>query len=591
MKNKQFILVIIYSILSVLSIIANCTAPAPTAGGTSIGDAQVLGYVYVESGINLTPVQNAKVSFVMYGASPDTAEIITVITDETGLYKIEKTTPLSPGKYNIFAEKDNKKAYGEKVLDIQNTTTTETAPPIILSNTGSLTGRVLLQNPHTNDLSILLLIGTNLYFRPNIQGFFTLDSLAPGNYPVHIIAEPDGYKPYDTVFTIRADFSDTLTNPIILEYDPISDTSITGFTIDLDSALMVCRLSWNRLNDTIVKGYKIYCRNCDNNNVQVINNRIITDTFYMEDVVKKYSLWHAFKNLHSIYEYYVEAVDGNQNKTGFSKKIMINFTSMFEFVDSVFICNASNIEDWTFDRHSDRMFVLLRGNTLIRCNKDGSDFVKVDLNHIDTSLFLSKIMTDNGQNAFCMGPNNLIKLDSSFNLVSKLKPESDTTIFFDFDVNFNGELFVCLKGFTTVIKKYNKQCDLVTSLEMPILLEDYKVQALDNKLVIINTVSLYWEVVSYYDFDLTFLNSLDISESMKRFTKIETDTCDKDIDVYFEQQYNGYSTIQYVGDKLLVLSPQEEILARVSTGDRIYLGKSLDFYCFDGSLFTFRIKQ
>lgn len=576
--TKRFLL-LGYEILLAVSLFILCAIPTDSdlSGGTNTGDGQVIGYIYYQVGPNLKPAANATVTFIISDANPDSANAVTAHTDEKGLYKVQKSKPLPLGEYNIFAEKDNRKAYKKNGLTIEDTASTDTVPPITLSGLGSLTGVVLLQPQHTNDKVIILLIGTNLYFRPDTNGVFTLDSMAPGDYPVHIIAEPDGYTPLDTVFTIREGIADTLTDTLRLPYNLIP--VVKGFKIDYDTTLMLAKLSWKASDNDIVKGYSIY-RAKKGQVLERLNDDIHNDTFYVDDVID---------NNNDTLTYGVVAADANQNEGDFSVLIDIYAIDNLKIADKIYINDMMfPTMDIFYDKYSDRIYAC-KYYKIFRFNKDGTGFESFGVDSGDTNAlfeYIHTIQTDKYQNIYVYDWEKIVKLDSSFAFIAKLSTSDSTTYNGDFTVSPEGDVFTVVNFDMNKsrIRKYNSSLSLLNTWEIPDMVCD--IQVFNDTLILnchIDPNGYHRHVIKFMDLDFTLLDIIEVPQMMVSLTGINSDTST----AYYWKCNNGHSIFYQWhpgpwGDdsnKVFIISPNRTLKARALLPiDKLITDTSQNFY-------------
>jgi hypothetical protein len=374
MKGKRHLITCIALFLFLpFYFLLNCTGFInPFKGGTNTGDALIIGYVYNQVGANLEPVADATVSFIQSDIHPDSAAVLSVATDEKGFYEVKKDGPLTIGNYNVFAEKDNRKAYKKRAITITDLVSNDTINPLTLSETGSVIGVVLLEPPHKNNQAIILLHGTNYYCRPDTNGVFTLDSLAPGEYEARIIAEPDGYITFDTVFSIYAGKVDTVSDTIRLQNSAIPP--VQGFTLNYDTSAMVANFSWNQSDSRIVKGYIIYLAR-HGEMLKPVDTTTITDTFFVDDV---------FNRPGETLIYSIAAIDSNQNRSIFADNItLIVLEDTAVDIDSITLTGNFSLENNGFIDTSSIIYAY-NLNVIYKYNRNGT---LISSNEIDSLLF------------------------------------------------------------------------------------------------------------------------------------------------------------------------------------------------------------
>jgi len=181
----------IVSVVSLLVLLHRCSFDV-AGGGTSTGDAQVVGKVYIRKGFELQPASNAIVSFVHYKAHPDTSIERSIVTDSTGFYSLSQEESLPVGVYNVFAEKSGKKAYIKRALTKENFIRADSIPdtiaPITLHDAVSLQGVVNIDPSIKKENVLVLLLGTPYTpITPDQNGNMIRDSIASGEYDFTLI--------------------------------------------------------------------------------------------------------------------------------------------------------------------------------------------------------------------------------------------------------------------------------------------------------------------------------------------------------------------------------------------------------------------
>ena len=559
MWKKQYSNFVIIFIMVAGIVLFNCTSPSSINDINDTSEkSTVIGCVYTQSGPLLIPVENATVTFIQSDAYPDSSSVLTVSTDKKGYYEIVKSDFILSKKYNVFAEKGSKKGYRNQAILIKDSISNDSVPHVTLNETGSITGVILLKPEHANDKAIILFKGTNFYYRPDVNGVFTLDSLAAGNYEAHIIAEPDGYKPYDTVFTIRSGFCDTLQDTIRLGGNTIP--IVTGVKISYDSSLLMANLSWDRSDATDIEGYFVY-RAIKGMVLKEIEEKPVKDTFFFDDVIQ-------YEDTTLIYS--VVVVDKYNNRSKLSEIVEIEAKSLF------LLENTHNLDtelkgkflySLLYDKSSDKIY----GGCdykVFRFNRDGSGFESLTSDSGTANEIFARpwsIGTDKNNNSYILDDMlRFIKLDSGFNIIYKKQLDTTGERGCDFSVTPEGEIFL-KKGFNDNITllKYDSTFTLIKTHEL--FGESRYMRFYDKKLLLL--FSLRKErnfVLKSYDTDLNFIDSVivkrmenDTGQHAKGYTEV--------IDGY-NGNVIGFRILRSLLNNWLyeitVISPQNKIIAR-----------------------------
>lgn len=543
-------------------------------------DNHIIGTVYVTEGARLKPASDARVSFVAARTHPDSVVVLSVLSNNDGIYKLDKSLFIANTSYNLFAEKDGKKAYKNNALTSTSTTANDTVAPVTLDITGSISGYILLQSPHSNTQAILFIQGSNRFVRPDSSGYFLIDSLAPGNYPVHIIAEPAGYKSFDTVLTIHSGICDTLSQPIKLSTNlvPVVD----NFTIDYDPVLMLAYLSWSHPT-TDVKGYRIY-RSINDSVYELLNEDSLplTDSFYVDNVYK-------FKD--STASYVITAIDYNDNESDRSTVLLINVVSALTVKDSVFVSGDIGISR---ELHYDDTENKIYGcglNFAFCCNTNGTGF-QVYHGTPDSSGFLPEyrdLATDSNHNLYLFEGKNVLKLNANFIQQWSL-PVLDSG-------EYNGEIATLPDGTfyfctwiganQTVIKKYGTDTNLISTSTRSEIIYDIR-RFLSNIYYCYSDLYITYSYIDICDYDLNVTETRDLANYLKLLPPHIKPRCNQ---VSLISSYNNYKIIMYEFS-ILIISPNDKIVARQYYNwkdDIMVMDPSNNFYSFkNGTLYTYR---
>ncbi|MBN1308003.1 MAG: hypothetical protein JXA18_08810, partial [Chitinispirillaceae bacterium] len=118
------------------------------------------------------------------------------------------------------------------------------------------------------------------YYLVDNNGDFTLSDLAEGSYHVRFDIKYDEYHALDTVITIRAGRHDTMPEPITIRHK----IEVTNFSYTIDTLMRSVTLFWDRIDSTVIGGYKIET----NDGIQQLYQVLLKDTsitIYLKDFV------------------------------------------------------------------------------------------------------------------------------------------------------------------------------------------------------------------------------------------------------------------------------------------------------------------
>lgn len=215
--------------------------------------SETIGIVYRS---DYTPAANICIRFIDTGAvaSPSQAVFVdSVYTDALGQYAV---TALQAGVYNIFGESGGEYFYHHNVLINHDTTRHDTLIDT-LGQPGSVSGIVKHQYHAGSGFITMLMPGAGRYSVPDdTSGAFYVSYLARGTYRIRFHTTLQNYATKDTTITIRAGVNDTLSDTVYLACDGIPQ--ITGFAGTYDTLSHRVIVSWNPLPVSLITGYTVY---------------------------------------------------------------------------------------------------------------------------------------------------------------------------------------------------------------------------------------------------------------------------------------------------------------------------------------------
>lgn len=265
---------IVFVISFLVGIFTTCTKNNVLAGGTDTGNAKVIGKLRNPDG---SPASSAIVRFVKSDEIPSykiqakkTAIGYSAITDENGEYGLDS---LPQGYYSVLGEKGTLLSYMDSAYVPADSHIV--VPDDTLKEPGSLSGVIHLENNDDARKVIILILGTNTFTAPKDSiGNFTLANMAEGKYHVRILPTLDNYLQKDTLFTIQAGESDTLTDTIKISLKRLEmPQNISVSPRDFIGGSGV-NISWNSVHGAVF--YNIYRNTNDTGTYEYVGKTIDT---------------------------------------------------------------------------------------------------------------------------------------------------------------------------------------------------------------------------------------------------------------------------------------------------------------------------
>ena len=328
MKTMQYGIVSNFLLALGTTIAMLSTGCGTTDGTGSSTQSGITGKIFNDDG---TPAKNAAVSIVASAYIPSisgiakSAPVDSIITDENGAYIIRW---LAPGTYNVFGKKAERFCYQDSVLIDSMTTTIENDT---LREAGSLSGIVRLQPKDDSRTVLILIYGSNTFTYPeDFTGHFSITNLAEGTYRIKVLTTIQGYSPKDTMITIVSGKNDTLSDTMRLEYSGIP--TVTGLAATWDSLLLKTRISWDKLDTSIIEGYNIYRGVADStfNDIPVNAAKILTNAFIDTFDCAAARTWQGKR-----YIYRVKPIDKNGDPGIYSNADTITASSAYTLVKTI----------------------------------------------------------------------------------------------------------------------------------------------------------------------------------------------------------------------------------------------------------------
>lgn len=266
-------------LLLLIVLLLGCGGSETALGGG--GGTETVGTIIKQNG---EPAAGAKVLFVPveYSVPLDYAQSHSerdlqpdsLWADEKGEFLFDD---IADGLYNIYYEKEKDRALRHHVQITEgkaDTIITDT-----LASSGAIQGVVRLRPEHNAKEVYILLMGSNRFYMPkDTLGNFALEELPAGQYDVRFVASEDNYDDVDTVLTVRAGYTDTLSDTIWLPYNGLLPP--TEVTVKYDEDLQETHLSWLSIESKRLKGYQIKRReNREGSEFDVIASRVLTTSY------------------------------------------------------------------------------------------------------------------------------------------------------------------------------------------------------------------------------------------------------------------------------------------------------------------------
>lgn len=302
-----------------------CSPVANNGSGSTTETANVKGFLYTSDGT--TPAKGAKVYLVPADHNPRQGLAKTLaaapestVTNDSGVYKLDS---VPAGTYNVLAAGSGNLAFQDSI-GVKTDSQTQ-VPPDTLKAPGGLRGLIRLQPGDDARTVFLLFMGTNTWGTPDDStGKFGVANMAEGTYRVRILTTLDAYLPKDTVLSVTAGKTDTLTHDIVLLYTGIP--VVGGLKIAYDTLKQIVTLNWNRpLTGRKVAGYNVYRKFQSADSIFVKIKSILTDTAFKDSTATQ----------DQTYAYRVTAVDTNGTEGVNSAGVNVYVVSGFVVVATI----------------------------------------------------------------------------------------------------------------------------------------------------------------------------------------------------------------------------------------------------------------
>jgi alpha-tubulin suppressor-like RCC1 family protein len=229
MKQSRTLQALIISGLVLYCMLLSCVN---LSGGTETGDARVSGMLYNPNG---SGAMYATVKVTRWNRSARDSDLVfdTTITDSSGAYRFAS---VPSDTYTILGAGDSGFSYLDSVVVNANDTHMQ-LPPDTLKPSGSVSGRVTLENGGDPRTVRILVMGTTSWAAPyDSSGNFTVSPVAEGSYRIRIIDTLGNYQPKDTVLQVTAGKESPLSHPLSLVSAPPPPTTYRFLNTFGDSA-------------------------------------------------------------------------------------------------------------------------------------------------------------------------------------------------------------------------------------------------------------------------------------------------------------------------------------------------------------------
>lgn len=323
-----------------LLFLLGCGGSEVSLGGG--GGTETVGTIITQDG---DPASGAKVLFVPLDFDPmekmGELQPDSVLANEKGEFLF---ADIADGSYNIFYESG-----GDRRLRREVVVTSGAADTIIvdtLDAPGAIHGVVRLRPEDQAQHIYILLMGSTRFYQPlDSTGRFRLTGVPEGTYDVRFITTEDNYDDLDTVFTVNAGKSDTLTDTIYLPYTGLLPPK--GVSVKYDTLLQQTMISWEKTESPRLEGYQIKRReNMPGASFEVIATCVkgttFVDTINGESVIQN-----------GEYLYTVQAVDRDGETGQASSAKSVQYVSSFALEQSKYI-ELNQVSEWA-DIETDSM--------------------------------------------------------------------------------------------------------------------------------------------------------------------------------------------------------------------------------------------
>jgi hypothetical protein len=379
----------------------------PSSGTGSSTESRVAGMLYKPDG---SAAASAKVCFYHHHDDPRNSHAVdSTTTDTHGNY----SKGLDTGTYNILATLDTNATFQDSIVVAEHDTTRP--PTDTLRARGSIQGMVHLAEGGDPRPAFVLFMGSNTFAAvSDSDGNFSSTGMAKGKYQVMIFTMKTDYKVLDTSFTITAGTTDSLTQPIVLQYTGIPIPS--GLAIIYDTLRQIVNLSWNKpATGRPLNGYNIYRKHQDS--AQILLKGDWQDTAYSDST--------GIQDI--TYEYRVAAVDTSTMEGTRSGAVSVTIINGFRVSDTILTARG-NINAIDIDSKGNYVVVSFIQPYAAPAKVERYDSLGNSLNYwdipsgIEASYTYNNIVVDDSDFIYVVNvANQVIKFDSAGNNLNQFQ--------------------------------------------------------------------------------------------------------------------------------------------------------------------------
>jgi hypothetical protein len=333
--------IVVIMALSIVALLVGCAKDNPANVQSPLGHPAISGVLYNPNG---SVSQNALVCIRKKSVLAQPLESVlakrasdslSVSTDNSGKYSFDAV--LEPDMYVVEAKNGNNAVLIDSVTVVKKDANVAIATAT-LEPMGAIKGAVRLSQGGDAQQAFVLAFGIDRFAKVNADGSFHFSGLAEGVYKLRLISSLHDYATLDTgnIGVHAAETTDVKT--LDLPYRSILIP--LHLNASLDTMSQIATLRWNKLDNTLVKEYKIYRRNIGDNTLDAcIGSNPVNDTVFVDD--------EALQD--QLYEYRISAKNLNDQEGGKSEGVRIKIESYLT-LDTVFSpmllpANAPSTED------------------------------------------------------------------------------------------------------------------------------------------------------------------------------------------------------------------------------------------------------
>jgi hypothetical protein len=211
----------VISVVILLLFTGNCGNANLSGGSTETVNTRVSASVYLPDN---SVVNDAVARLVPSGQNPlkDSCIIFRDTTDNSGQFIIEPEK-LKDGYYNLLISSKHMAYFADSIY--LKTGSDMELQSIVLKKTGSLKGKVVLENATGEDSVFAVLVGTDLTAISQ-KDSFSLEDIPEGEYTIHFLTKSNKYASIDTSVSIASGLDDTLSDTVTI---PLSTFQLDNF--------------------------------------------------------------------------------------------------------------------------------------------------------------------------------------------------------------------------------------------------------------------------------------------------------------------------------------------------------------------------